>query len=211
VEDESPDYRVLGNEQSLQVSFAYDAPPDVKARVFQVKLGCFWGLVGCRNARQLAPTMWQDKMSTEAKVLSRLRSSEPCPDRILVGRVRYLLDVQVIRLRALAESQGQTKEYSANRSAKHGFEVVEVLRGRNRKGRVELEDRPTIPSPGNPREAMENPTANIALLGSPVLWFANHGFESCSVVAAAPSAETTVRRAIQAPWRHEDIRVSGLL
>jgi hypothetical protein len=104
------------------------------SHVFHVHLRCFWSLFGCRHARQIAPLLWQDKNSIEAATLARLNSNDPCPDRILAGRVKYLLDMGVV----LLESNGFKTE-SVNEEGLRvdenwtNYKLIEVLRGRSSK------------------------------------------------------------------------------
>jgi hypothetical protein len=79
--DESPQYQVTGDQQKnvigdgkgfVNAVFSPDAPAELASHAFHVDLSCFWGLRGCRSARQLSPQLWQDKINIEAAVVSRL-------------------------------------------------------------------------------------------------------------------------------------------
>ena len=121
LDDESPQYRVRGDERSLSVIYTYDAPRGLTSNAFQVDLSCFWGLRGCLSAREMAPLLWQDKDAIEAATVSRLKSRTPCPDRVLAGRVRYLPDLNVELLEVanwrrenVNEEGGSGKQYITN-------------------------------------------------------------------------------------------------
>jgi hypothetical protein len=104
-DDESPQYRfgftagqfsmLPGSESSIGVAFKHDATRESISHAFQLELGCFWGIRGCDSVRQVAPLLWKDQQTIRAAAASRLKSQDPCPDRILADRVRYLPDVIV--------------------------------------------------------------------------------------------------------------------
>ncbi|MGH9794721.1 MAG: hypothetical protein ACRD5G_08115 [Candidatus Acidiferrales bacterium] len=212
IEDESPQYRVRGNDRSLHVSFAFDAAPEVTSRAFQVELGCFWSLLGCRMAREIAPALWKGKEEIEAKALVRLQSGKPCPERILAGRARYLLDVNILLLEVT-----QTRQVRVNEEGRpvdesfSDFKVIETLRGYPHKTWDSMRYRNSIASPANPRDRIPNYGLRESPVGTQVLMFANHYFESCAVVPATASALAAVRDATPAPKRAEDERLSGVL
>lgn len=194
-DDESPQYRIEGNEQYLDVSYTFDAPRDLTSHVFQADLSCFWGLFGCRDARRVAPLVWQDNRAIAAAALARLKSNNPCPDRILAGRVRYLPDASVVLLEvnhARTEKVKATKPNS--KEAISDYRVLEVLHGDPQaKG-------------GHPKyfDTWITP-------GSRILMFAGCIFDSCAVVPATPSALSTVRNTVPAPKRAEDEPPYGIL
>src|SRR5258708_31439408 len=89
LQDESPQFRVSPRERGLYLEYAYDAPPELTKHAFQIDLSCFWSLPGCHSAQQIAPQLWQDSTAIEAAAVARLQSRQPCPDRIVAGRIRY--------------------------------------------------------------------------------------------------------------------------
>jgi len=95
-DDENLQYQIEGKEDYLGVSYTFDAPRNLTSHAFQLDLSCVWSLFGCRDAKQVAPLVWRDKQAIEAAAAARLNSNDPCPDRILAGRIRYLLDTSVV-------------------------------------------------------------------------------------------------------------------
>ena len=208
--DESPQYRINGGDEHLSVAYMYDAPHDLTSRAFQVELSCFWSLVGCRHARQVAPLLWHDKQAIEAAALARLKSNDPCPDRILTGRVRYLLDVDLLLLEVISERTERVNEEGHDVDEYYtDYRVVEVLRGNSRRTWNSVRTRTWLPSDANPVDRIYNPVRNGNAPGSRVLMFANHDFYSCTVVPATLTALTAVRNTVPAPRRREDEAVSG--
>jgi hypothetical protein len=225
-DDESPQDRIAGGNEprrlgprcskdSLQVSYAFDAPADLTSRAFQVNLSCFWGLLGCRSAGQIAPLAWQDKQAIDAAAVARLKSAEPCPDRIPAGRVRYLLDLDLDLLllevtntrteRINEEGRDLDEHYSDDR-------VVENLRGNSQRTWNSVRCREWIPSPSDPGHMIFNPARNMLLRpGDRELMFTNLDIDSCAAVPGTPSALSVVRGAVPAPKRAEDELLPGML
>jgi len=204
-DDESPQFRVNGGDRHLYVTFTFDAPPDLTSHAFKVELSCFWSLRECRTARQIAPLLWKDKERIEGAAVARLKSSEPCPDRILAGRVRYLLDVDLVSLEAKRTRTMKINEdgHDADEPLTD-FRLVDVLRGYSRKSWSSVRSPQFIPSPANPSERIFNPAMGWHPPGTRALLFANHFFYSCAMVPATPTALSTVRNAVPAPKREED-------
>lgn len=204
--DESPQYGVSGDEKVLSAWFTSDAPSDLTAHVFQLNLGCFWSLGGCSKASQIAPALLQDNAAISTAVIPRLRSIDPCPDRVLAARIRYLLDVDVVlaevtkfRIEKVANETGDdAQEYFTD------YQLVDVIRGQSRRVLKDLRYNPVIPSPTNPSERIANPISPLHKVGEKVLLFSNNYFYSCAVVPATPSALAAVRTAVPAPKRPED-------
>jgi len=211
-DDESPQFRVNGTEHGIGVSYAYDAPPDLKAHAFQIDLNCFWSLRGCRHVRQIAPLLWKDKLAIEAATLARLQSSDPCPDRVLAGRARYLPDLSLV----LLESTGFKSE-TVNEDGVSVYEIwtnyrlVEVLRGRPSTFWERVRGGHTIPFPGDYERTLPSTDSPWTNAGGQVLAFSNHRFDSCRMVAAKPGALSAVRNTTLATRRGEDqLLVGGL-
>lgn len=210
-DDESPQFNIRGDDEYLAVSYTPDASPALKSHAFQVDLSCFWSLLGCRHARQVSPLLWQDKNAIEAATLARLKSRDPCPDRIVIGRVRYLPDADI----TLLESTGFKTE-SANEEGLRvdeigtHYKLVEVLRGRSSMWWESVRVSATIPYPGDYERTLPNTGLRWANAGEKVLAFSNLSFDSCQVVPATSSALSSVRDTIPAPRRIEDELVTGL-
>jgi len=217
--DESPQYSVIGDYQKnairdrkgfLKAVFTPDTPPELTSHAFHVDLSCFWGLRGCRSARQVSPQLWQDKINIEAAVVSRLKGREPCPDRVLAGRVRYLPDVDVLLLRVthfrrmpINMDDQDSEEFITD------YDLVEVIRGRSTRNSWKgVRYNPLIPSPADPLQRIANPMSPLHQVGDLVVMFSNHHFYSCQVVPATPSALSALRAAIPAPRYPEDELVS---
>ena len=164
--DESPQFRVDGDEHGLSVSYTYDAPHDLTAHAFQVELSCFWRWNGCRHVGQLAPQLWRYKNAIETATLARLQSNDPCPNRILAWRVRYLPDAGVLPL----ESTGLKSE-SVVQGDRHGegiatnYRLVESLRGGFSKDLGSVWDSDTTPFPGDYNRRLPNPGLRWAGVG----------------------------------------------
>jgi len=221
-DDQSPRYRVKETahrpagdetiESSLEVSYAFDAPPEMTLHAFQIDLRCFWSARGCRNGREILPLAWQDKNSIEAAALARLQSDHPCPDTVLEGRMRYLPDVDVFLAEvtnSMMENMDAAREFDSNRATY--YRVLERLRGELRTPSGIFLGRTTIPSPVDPRQEIPNPTEAWDKTGDRLIIFSNHHFDSCSIVLATTSAEATVRATEPVPKRREDQISSGKL
>ncbi len=217
--DESPQFRVSGKEENgngdhrsafVSVVFTPDAPTELTSHAFHIDLSCFWGLRGCRAPRQLAPELWQDKNTIEAAVVSRLKGREPCPDRVLAGRIRYLPDVDVLLLQVTNfRREPINMEDQDSEEFITDYRLVDVIRGRSRRSSWKgVEYNPLIPSPADPLQRIANLMSPLHQVGDFVLMFSNHRFYSCQVAAATPSALSAVRAAIPAPRHPEDEMVS---
>jgi hypothetical protein len=211
IDDESVQFRVGGQDRHLAVSFTSEASPALMSHVFNVDLRCFWSLFGCRHARQIAPLLWQDKASIEAATLARLKSNDPCPDRVLAGRVEYLPDMDVV----LLESTGTKTESVSEEGLRinenwTNYKLIEVLRGRSSQSWVSVRGSASIPYPGDHLRSLPNMGPWWTNAGERVLLFSNLQFDSCRVVRATPSALSVVRNAIPARRRAEDEPITGL-
>jgi hypothetical protein len=107
-DDESPDYRfgfvagqfswLTGADSAIGVAYTLNAPRDLISHVYRVDLRCFWGIRGCDSVRQVTPLLWQDRRALALATEARLKSANPCPDQILSGRVRTLVDLDIALL-----------------------------------------------------------------------------------------------------------------
>lgn len=210
-DDESPQFNIGGDDNHLAVLFTPDASQALTSHVFKVDLNCFWSLVACRDARQIAPLLWQDKNAIAAETLARLKSNNPCPDRILVGRTKYFPDINVVLLGSTgfkAES-GNEEGLRVDEIRTH-YKLIEVLQGHSSKSWGSVRTSATVPYPGDYSRRLPNMELQWAKAGEKVLAFSNLNFDSCRVVPATPSALSTVRSAIPAPRRVEDQLLTGL-
>jgi len=222
-DDESPQYRIEGgNEptgvkpgggnQFLRITYTFDAPADLTSRAFNADLSCFWGLFGCRSAGQIAPRALQDKQAIDAAVVARLKSTEPCPDRILAGRVRYLPDLDLLLLEMTNSRTERINEEGQDLDEFYSdYRVVENLRGSSQRTWNSVRYRDWIPSPTDPTQRIFNRAKYTPPgPGNRELMFTNFVFDSCALIPATPSALSIVRGAAPAPRRAEDETVYGL-
>jgi hypothetical protein len=209
--DESPSFDVQGNDRWLRVSYSADTSPKLRSHLFRVDLNCFWGPIGCRHPRQIAPLLWEDENEIEATTIARLQSNDPCPDRILAGRVRYLPDVDISLLEPTGYGSKSVNEEGllVNEIWTH-YKVIEVVRGRPSNSWESVKSSATIPYPGDYFRRLPNMASRLNNPGGKVLAFSNINFDSCRLVPATPSALSIVRNAIPAPRRAEDEAVAGL-
>ena len=203
--DESPAYRVGGTETSFGVKYLPDAPRQLVSHAFQLDLGCYWNLRGCTSAADVAPRLWRDTQAIEAQTYSRFHGGgNPCPDRILANRVRYLPDLNVEILEVTGSRSEHTDEKGQAREVLiTDYRVKEVLLGHSVGPWSGIRYQKFVPSPLSPYELMANPVPPFQV-GEKVLAFGGAKFDSCQMVQATPSAELAVRTAIIALNRRED-------
>ena len=222
-DDESPQYRIAGGndpfgdgrrgrKQFLHTTYTFDAPVDLTSRAFRLDLSCFWSLRGCRSAGQLAPLTWQDKQAIDAATIARLQGAGPCPDKILAGRVRYLLDLDLLLLEITNSRTERINEEGQDLDEYYSdYRVAENLRGNSQRTWNSVRSRDWIPSPTDLTQRIFNLARNTPPgPGNRELMFTNLDFYSCALIPATPSALSIVRGAAQAPRRAEDESVSGL-
>ena len=210
-DDESPQFHVEGDVGHLAVLFTSEASPELRSHAFRLDLSCFWGLFSCRRARQIALLLWQDKNAIEAATLARLTSNDPCPDRVLAGRAKYLPDVDIVLLESIGfKTESVNEEGRRVDETWTNYELMGVLRGRSSNSWESVRGSATVPYPGDYLRSLPNTGLQWAKAGERVLVFSNLRFDSCRVVLATPSALSAVRNAIPAPRRAEDEPVMGL-
>ncbi|HEX3106010.1 MAG TPA: hypothetical protein VHQ22_16315 [Terriglobales bacterium] len=217
--DESPQFGVTvwkhvegGPSSSVHVTYTADAPNELTSDVFRINLRCFWGFRGCTTPEEMAPQFLRNKAVIEAKAISRLRGSEPCPASMLRARVRYLLDADVILLEATSTKKEEANEEGERRDEfVSDYKLKEVIRGGAKhyswKGILRAY---LIPAPWAPLERILNPVPPPQRPGDPVLFFGGEFFDSCRFVPVTASTLTSVRNATLAPKRPEDAVVMGL-
>ena len=218
-DDESPHYRfgfaagqfsmLPGTESSIGVAFTDDATREPISHAFQLDLSCFWGVRGCGSVHQIAPLLWKDQQAIRAAAASRLKSQDPCPDRILADRVRYLPDL-IVELFELTDSRprGTADGNDAVGSLTAGYRLKETIWGSADRARLWERYEASIAWASDSREHVSPPELRTLKAGDKVLVFSGAKFNSCRVVPATPSAEAAVRAAVPAPRRLED-DVSG--
>jgi hypothetical protein len=213
--DESPFFRfgivsgqfswLSGPDSSIGVAYTPDAPHDLVSHVFQVDLTCFWGLRGCDSVQQVVPLLWKDRTAIEQTAAARLRFDNPCPDRVLAGRVRTLLDLKVALLEVVkSRSETFNEEGVPDEFLVIDFRLVESIRGESSGQWTNFRFRETIPSPSYPRAQLMNPLVLNPKPGERFLYFTGANFDSCRIVPATSSAEAIVRSTTPAPRRIED-------
>jgi hypothetical protein len=172
------------------------------SHAFQLDLSCYWNMRGCASARQVAPLLWRDTQAIEARTFSRLHDpGNPCPDRILAGRVRYLPDLNVELLEVTGSRQEPVNEKEhAGEVLIEDYRVKEVVRGHSGGPWYGIRYQRFVPSPLSPTERIANPVPPFKV-GDNVLAFSGAKFDSCQLVPATPSAESVVRTAVLAKRR----------
>jgi hypothetical protein len=198
ISDESPDYQISSRSKwrdlNLRVIFAPTASPALVHHAFDLRLDCTWQM-GCRTARQLLPLVWDDKQRIQAAALARLKSSDPCPDRILPRRARdvpNILHVEVERVHPELDAYGDQQYRVVD------YRLLEALKGAPNRTLNGVEHSLTIFGTDN----IPNPAINLLRPGASVLMFTDpYGRleEPCEVVTATPSALQTIRSALASP------------
>jgi hypothetical protein len=215
-DDESPEYRfgavagefsiLTGADSAIAVAYTTEAPSDRISHAFQVDLSCFWSIRGCDSVRQVVPLLWKDRKAIEEATAARLTSAKPCPDRIIAGRVRYLLDLNVALLEVV-DSRSDVVNYEGDRSYEivTDYRLKEALRGHPEGPWTAIRYRQGIPWMLAPKGQIANPIRpSLPRPGDRFLYFSGATFDSCRIVPATPSAESAVRTAVPAPRRPED-------
>jgi hypothetical protein len=221
VDDESPEYRfgfvagqftfIRGADASIGVAYTPDAPPEKIAHVYEVDLSCFWGLRGCDSVRQVVPRLWEDQSKLWQTTETRLTSPEPCPDRVLAGRVRTLPNLNVALLEAIGSRQVDVnREGDLSSEPATDFRLKEVILGHPVGPWTDMRYRGSIPWAFSPAGTLANSARWLfPRAGERFLYFSGAQFDSCRIVPATPSAEAAVRAATPAGKRSED-DVSGM-
>jgi hypothetical protein len=215
-DDESPDFRFgyIAGERALaklHISVAYtpQAPRQRVSHAFNLDLSCYWGLSGCESVRQVVPLLWNDRQEVLAATAARLTSPDPCPARILAGRVRTLLHLNVALLEVVG-ARHVDFNHEGDRSSDYevDYRLNESLLGDANGSWTGIRRRPTIPWPPAPQGRTANP-ARFPMVGEKYLYFDGGKFDSCRVVPAAASAEAAIRASQPPPKRIEDAMTLG--
>ena len=159
VDDENPDFRFGavagqfswfgGSDSAIAVAYTTNAPRELISHAFSVDLSCFWGILGCDSVRQVVPLLWTDRLRIADATAARLRSGNPCPDRILEGRVRTLPDLSVALL-TVVDSRSEEVTYEGDRTHEivTDYRLTEVIRGHPDASEVTaMRYRRSIPTP----------------------------------------------------------------
>ena len=214
VDDENPDFRFgpvagqfswfAGSDSAIAVAYTTNAPREQISHAFWVDLRCFWGIRGCDSVRQVVPQLWADRLRIADSAAARLRSGNPCPDRILAGRARTLPDLNVALLEVVdSRSEEVNQEGDRTHEIVTDYRLREVIRGHPDASQLAaMHYRRTIASPTG---EMPNPIGpSYPKPGDRFLFFSGARFDSCRIVPATPSAERAVRAAVPAARRRED-------
>jgi hypothetical protein len=203
IEDQSPDYRVRSYFKwprlTLRVEFTPHAPPELAHHAFDIRLNCIWSLRGCQTARDLLPLSWQDKEDIKNAALARLRSSNPCPDTLLLRMARdvaNILLVEVVRVRP------ELKQYEDQQTRTVDYRLLDVLKGKVDRPLAGVDHPVTISmiSWADSDFSMPNPALKLLTPGTRVLLFSGSGTgvgAPCEVMAATPAARQTLKLALE--------------
>jgi hypothetical protein len=216
LDDESPQFRIRGwGEEnsppySLSVTYTSDAPAELVAHVFQIDLSCFWSVRGCRFPAQMAPNLWENRNAVRQATVTRLLGPNPCPDRVLESRVRYLLDVNVLLLE-VTSSTNQIPQGSNEEDSIH-YRLKKVIRGDSSNNFWQGVQWPVqLPSPVGLGQTIPNHLPRPKP-GDEILYFGGELFETCRFVPAASGSLAAVMNAFPAVKRPEDqVSLGGLL
>ena len=206
-DDESPQLQVSGDEKSLHVTYMFDAAPEQTSRAFDINLSCFWSFRSCRTASEIAPLLWQYKNEVEEKAAARLVSGEPCPSRILEGRVRYLPDLDVLLLDVeKVPDQLSVDEWGRLGKSRIAYGLREIIRGSMGESQEakKFTYYPEIRVSSDLSWPSANSLSRAPQLGDQVILFAGAQFQSCQIVLNTPSALSAVQKAVPNPWHKED-------
>ncbi|MGO9013149.1 MAG: hypothetical protein ACLQPN_23880 [Bryobacteraceae bacterium] len=215
-DDESPFYRFgafagqfswfHGEDAAIGVAYTPDAPREKVSHVYQVDLSCSWSLRGCNSVRQVVPLLWKDSQEVLPATAARLTSNDPCPDRVLAGRVRTLPDLNVALLEVVrARSVDVNTEGDLSSEIVVDYRLKEVILGHPEGPWTGIRARQVIQWPLSPTGQIGNPALRaFPRVGERFLYFSGAKFDSCRIVPATPSAEASVRGAVPADRRIED-------
>jgi hypothetical protein len=214
-DDESPDFRYgpvagawssfSGTDSAIGVVFTASAPAELASHAFQWDLSCFWGIRGCDSTRQVVPLLWADQQKIFARTAARLASQNPCPDRILAGRVRTLPDLGVALLEVVNSRSAESNYGNRLPEIVIDYRLKEIILGHPKGPWTAIHDRQSIPWPSASKGEISNPVRPPhPQPGAKFLYFSGADFDSCRMVPATPSAESAVRTAAPAPKRKRD-------
>jgi len=215
-DDESPYYRfgfiagdfswISGEDTSIGVAYTPDAPREKISHIYQVDLSCFWNFRGCTSVRQVVPLLWKDRQEILEATAARFTPNDPCPDRVLAGRVRSLPDLNIALLEVV-----RAKRLDVNTEGDVSSEIVvdyrqkEAILGNPEGPWTDMRIRQVIHRPLLHAGTMANPALKtFPRAGERFLYFSGAKFDSCRIVPATASAEAAVRGAVRPDRRSED-------
>jgi hypothetical protein len=203
-DDESPHYRPTGNANGIYVTYSADAPSKSVQHLFHLNLRCFWGWKGCVDAREIAPSLWQDIQSIQHETYQQLISGT-CPDSIVEGRMRYLPDITVSLLEVTGSRRIEVNE-EGDRAEDWftDYTLKEAIRGKSNGPWKNIRFRRTISALDDHTRIMANQIWPETRIGTLVLFFDTPKFHSCRFIPATPSNLEIVRRMPIAQKRPED-------
>jgi hypothetical protein len=216
VDDESPAYRfgilagggsfIAGTDSSIGVAYTSDAPREKVSHAFHVDLSCFWNLHGCDSVRQVVPLLWKDRQEILAATVARLTPKDPCPNRILAGRIRSLPDLNVALLEVVSSREVEVnREGDSTREIVTDYRLKEAILGHVEGPWTNIRYRWAIPWPLSPTGSVANPIGPaFPKARDRFLYFEGARFDSCQMVPATPSAEAAIRTSVPARRRIED-------
>ncbi|MGA3259573.1 MAG: hypothetical protein ABSE35_11900 [Bryobacteraceae bacterium] len=221
-DDESPFYRFgaiagqfswfHGEDAAIGVVYTPDAPREKVSHVYQVDLSCFWSLRGCNSVRQVVPLLWKDRQEILTATAVRLTSNDPCPDRVLAGRVRTLPDLNIALLEVVhARSVDANTEGDLPSEIVVDYRLKEVILGHPEGPWTGMRTKRVVQGPLSPTGQIANgaPRA-FPRAGERFLYFSGAKSDSCRIVPATPSAEAAVRGAAPADrWIEDEVAMGG--
>ena len=141
-----------------------------------------------------------------AATAARLTSSNPCPERVLAGRVRALPDLNIALLEVVrARYVGVNTEGDLSSEIAVDYRLKEIILGHPEGPWTDMRIRKVIPSPLSPTGQIANHALRIFPRdGERFLYFSGAKFDSCRVVPATPSTEAAVRGGVLSDRRSED-------
>jgi len=211
LDDENPQYRPIGDQNGLRLTYTNDAPAELTKRAFQLNLECFWNLHGCYDAREIASSLLEDSQAIKKAALERLRTGK-CPDSVVEGRMRYLPDVSVFLLEVTGSRRINVNEDGyVTEDWFTDYKPKEVIRGRDPGHWQNMRFARTIPSPLDPTQRITNQAWPETKIGSQVLFFGNLDFYSCRIIPATPSALEIAHKTPVPQKRPKDEIQEGLL
>ena len=165
--------------------------------------------MGCRVANQFLPLADDDKSRIEQATMQRLRSDNPCPERILPRRVRDTNDILVMQV----TSVGSTVYDEPHSYVFARFKLLEILKGKvdDRLAKDKIGVTTTL---GFYDPPIKNAALPLLTPGQKVLVFSDSSLyidSPCEMMPASDSALSTVKQELKnfdavhersdLPWR----------
>ncbi len=195
--DENPEYQVGANRKfeghALNVSYSPAASSELIHHAFDLKLGCLVTLRGCQEVRQILPDVWQDQVNIKSATEARLRSSEPCPPRIVRNLAKNATHIYKLKVVGMNKSGKTDNRDSSNEAT---FSLIEVLKEvfdqrSNTQESIEKPNFRSLPIPDTANSWMSKGQSVILFYESDHYWNS-----SCAIVPADRGNVGTVMAAI---------------